>query len=164
MLNTVVVVFAVGAGAGEADVGVVGSEEGEEVVVEEFAAMAFRLWLRSVAVDVDGFGREGKAVEEVREGVGGGLGAAVPAGGEGAPLGGRVGDTWRIQKKLSRMSPPQSATVSTWRMPGSPVFSRAPGPAGIWAASEALLPERLLGARRMRWGAGRGTSWRRPCA
>ena len=31
----------------------VGSEEGEEVVVEEFAAMAFRLRLRSVAVDVD---------------------------------------------------------------------------------------------------------------
>ena len=37
----------VGAGAGEPDVGVVGSEEGEEVVVEEFAAV----------VDVDGFGR-----------------------------------------------------------------------------------------------------------
>ena len=74
MLDAVVVVFAVGAGAGEPDVGVVGSEEGEEVVVEEFAAVAFRLR------------------EEVREGVCGGLGAAVPAGGEGAPLGGRVGD------------------------------------------------------------------------
>ena len=37
LLDAVVVVFAVGAGAGEPDVGVVGSEEGEEVVVEEFA-------------------------------------------------------------------------------------------------------------------------------
>ena len=92
LLDAVVVVFAVGAGTGEPDVGVVGFEEGEEVVVEEFAAMAFRLWLRSVAVDVDGFGWEGELFEEVREGVGGGLGAAVPAGGKGAPLGGRVGD------------------------------------------------------------------------
>ena len=43
LLDAVVVVLAVGAGAGEPDVGVVGSEEGEEVVVEEFAAVAFRL-------------------------------------------------------------------------------------------------------------------------
>ena len=76
LLDAVVVVFAVGAGAGEPDVGVVGSEEGEEVVVEEFAAV----------VDVDNFGWEGELFEEVREGVCGGLGAAVPRG-RGRPIG-----------------------------------------------------------------------------
>ncbi len=59
-----------------------GFEEGEEVVVDELAAV----------VDVDDFGWEGEALEEVGEGGGGGFGSAVPTGGEAVPLGGRVGD------------------------------------------------------------------------
>ena len=141
LLDAVVVVFAVGAGAGEPDVGVVGSEEGEEVVVEEFAAV----------VDVDNFGWEGELFEEVREGVCGGLGAAVPAGGEGAPLGGRVGDVEDPEEAFAHVAAAERDGVHL-EDAVAPVSSRAPGPAGIWAASEALLPERLLGARRMWWG------------
>ena len=82
LFDAVVVVLVVGARAGDADVGVVGFEEGEEVVVDELATV----------VDVDDFGREGEALEEMGEGVGGGFRAAVPAGGEAVPLGDRVSD------------------------------------------------------------------------
>ena len=81
LLDAVVVVFAVGAGAGEADVGMVGGEVGDEVVVDELAAV----------VDVDGLGREGEVGEDVVEGLAGGFGASVPGGGADAPLGGGVG-------------------------------------------------------------------------
>ena len=59
----------------------VGGEVGEEVVVDELAAV----------VDVDDLGREGEVGEDVVEGLAGGLGASVPGGGAGAPLGGGVG-------------------------------------------------------------------------
>lgn len=82
LFDAVVVVFVVGAGAGDPELGVVGVEKGKEVVVDEFAAV----------VDVDDFGWEGEAFEEVGEGTGGGFGATVPTGGEAVPLGGGIGD------------------------------------------------------------------------
>ena len=114
----------------------VGGEVGEEVVVDELAAV----------VDVDDLGREGEVGEDVVEGLAGGLGATVPGGGAGAPLGDGVGGVHDPEEAFAR-SPPQRATVSIWSTPGSPVSSSRPGPAGIWAASAALLPECLFAGR-----------------
>ena len=70
-----------------------GGEVGEEVVVDELVAV----------VDVDDFRREGKVGEDVVEGLAGGLGAAIPGGGAGSPLGGGIGDVHDPKEALAHI-------------------------------------------------------------